>query len=213
MHGSEGSRHVGLAFAHLNLRRNPFGQPSLEERAALAVVDLDDYFSRLARPGFVLQLIGDCGRGKSTCLHAINGQFPWAAYVCVCPGETPRLPRAHPFLLDEAQRLARPRRRKLFRRRGVSLALGTHDALTDELREAGLEVATERPDAGLDANRLARIVRRRIEWSRRGPGAVPALSSRAIVTLLDRYGSDVRAIEQSLYTVFQSLEEIGDVEV
>ena len=59
----------GLAFAHLNLRRNPFGEPLRAERGELAVADrsmLEEWVERLQRPGFAVQFLGGCGRGKTT---------------------------------------------------------------------------------------------------------------------------------------------------
>ena len=47
-----------LAFSHLNLRVNPFGEPSPADRARLALVD----GAELAG-GEILQFLGDSGRG------------------------------------------------------------------------------------------------------------------------------------------------------
>ena len=68
-------------FAHLNLRRNPFGELSLEERGRIAVADLDPLAELLAGPPFVLQVIGDCGRGKTSLLVGLRSRFPAAPYV------------------------------------------------------------------------------------------------------------------------------------
>jgi len=69
-------RPIALPFAHLNLRRNPFGELDLSQRAALAVVDVDRFVRRLAQPGYAVQFTGDRGRGKTTHLLAILRHFP-----------------------------------------------------------------------------------------------------------------------------------------
>src|SRR6185436_10306251 len=109
------------------------------------VVELEEHLSSLAQPGYALQILGDAGRGKSTFLHALRRNFPESVYLYVGEGERPALPRGHPFLLDEAQRVPRAQRARLFRRPGVSFALGSHEDLAEELRAAGLRVTTVRP--------------------------------------------------------------------
>jgi len=202
-----------LAYAHLNLRRNPFGEPERCERGALAVVDESEHAGwvrRLRRPGFALQFIGDAGRGKSTHLLSLHRHFPDSPFVYVGEGERPRLPPGTPFFLDEAQRVGRRRLARLFRRAG-SLVIGSHDDHAQDLAEAGLDVVTVHPARGLDTDRLSRILHRRIGWARRGPGRVPAIAPADTAALLNEYGSDIRAIERRLYHVFQRARGIDDV--
>jgi hypothetical protein len=198
---------IGLPFANLNLRRNPFGEPPDEERAGLAVVDpglLDRLARSLSEPGFAVQFMGDCGRGKSTHLHALRARFPDAPYVYFAEGERPQpIPRAPVLFLDETQRLPWRTRHQLFRR-GVALALGTHRDHSRELVRAGCRVETVRL-TGFPTPTLRRIIERRIEWARRGPGPVPALGPGSVARLHDRFDGDLRAIEDHLYDVFQTL--------
>jgi fumarate reductase flavoprotein subunit len=70
---------MGLPFAHLNLRFNPFGELDLHLRADVAVVDLADWPKRLAAGRFAIQFLADCGRGKTTHLLALRRHFPDAA--------------------------------------------------------------------------------------------------------------------------------------
>ena len=201
-----------LAYAHLNLTRNPFGEASHAERMRLVVADVDDLVARLARPGFAVQLLAEKGRGKTSHILAIRARLPDAPYVHVEErGFTP-VPRGRPLLVDEVQRLGRWRRRLLFRR-GVSLALGTHEDFSPELAAAGLEVRTIRPGETTDVDRLDAIVRRRLEWARRGPGPVPRVPRHALVRLLDEFGDDLRAIEGALYEAIQRKREVSDVEL
>jgi hypothetical protein len=198
---------IGLPFANLNLRRNPFGEPADDERAGLAVVDpglLGRLVGALSDPGFAVQFIGDCGRGKSTHLHALRARFPDAPYIYFAEGERPRpIPHAPVLFLDETQRLPWLTRRRLFRR-DVALALGTHRDHSRELARAGRRVETVRL-TGFTTATLRRIIERRIEWARRGPGPVPSLGPGSAVRLHHRFDGDLRAIEGHLYDVFQTL--------
>lgn len=200
-----------LAFAHLNLRRNPFGDPTPQQRGELAVVDdLDELAAHLSKARAAVQFIGDKGRGKSTHLLALRARFPEAAYVRIGPGERPVIPDTDPLLVDELQNLPRRLRAALFRR-GCSLAIGTHVDLRAELRRAGRGVVTIHPRRRISVALLRRIFERRIEWARRGPGRVPGLTHATLDDLHQRFGDDVRAMEQYLYDVFQSLTDVQDV--
>ena len=75
-----------LPFAHLNLRRNPFGEVAREERPALVVADLEPLLAEIADPGRAVQIIGDSGRGKTSLLLALGARLPDACYVRVDPG-------------------------------------------------------------------------------------------------------------------------------
>lgn len=199
-----------LPFGPLNLRRNPFGELEPSERAALAVVEVDRFVRRLRQPGYAVQFLGECGRGKTTHLLAITRRFPHAAYVHVGEGERPRIPHGQPLLIDEMQRVP-PRRRRRVYRRPVSLALGTHEDLSSELARAGFEVDSVRLPEMLNAGRLQQILNRRIEGARRGTGPLPLVTLQTAQAMIDRFGDDVRAIELHLYDLFQDLPGIRDV--
>jgi len=206
---------VGLPFAHLNLRRNPFGEPTRDERGEMAVVDVDEHIDVLrSNSSFAVQFVGNCGRGKTTHMLALHRAFPGSPYVYVPEdGPVPRMPTPAedgPLFIDEMQRVPRRTRREVMRR-GRPLVIGTHRDHTRELRRHGYAVETIRPAAEMDAARLREIVHRRIEWARRGDGDVPRVSESTISSLLSRYGDDVRAIEGHLYDVFQQLERIDNV--
>ncbi len=201
---------VGLPFAHLNLRFNPFGELDSQSRSVLAVVDVDDLVSRLEKPGFAVQFIGEKGRGKTTHMLAILSRFPTAAYVHVGEGESPRIGPSDPLFVDEIQRVSPRRRQRLFRR-GVSLVIGTHEDVSTELIRAGLEVETIEVAQRLNPNALREILNRRIEWARRTEGRIPCVRLETARLMMDRFGDDVRAIEGHLYEVIQELETIEDV--
>ena len=210
-HASTG-RAPSLPFAHLNLRCNPFGELEPSLRAELAVVEVAPWVRRLKRPGYAVQFVGDRGRGKTTHLLAIGRHFPDAVYVHVGEGERPRIPRGHPLLIDEIQRLPPRRRRRVFRRR-VSLAIGSHQDVRAELVAAGFDVETVDVGGLVDARRLREILSRRIEAARRRPGPIPQITSPTAHALIDRFGDDLRAIEWHLYDLFQNLPGIQDVEM
>ncbi len=198
-----------LAFAHMNLRRNPFGEASAEDLAQLAVVQVEQYVSRLQQPGFALQFMGDRGRGKTTHMLALRAYFPQAPYFHFAEGAAiPEIPEAPLLFLDETQRLPRTLRKRIFAS-PVSFVIGTHYDHYSELRKAGKDCKTVLLK-GLTSDQLDRIIRRRIEWARRGPGPVPVITPQEIERLIDDYKDDVSAILSNLYEKFQAMEEMTD---
>ncbi|MCA9246915.1 MAG: hypothetical protein KDA42_07355 [Planctomycetales bacterium] len=199
-----------LPFAHLNLRRNPFGETDLVDRLDFAVVDVAHHIERLRRPGAAVLFLGEKGHGKTTHLIAIQAAFPNSIYVHVGEGERPRFAESMPLFIDELQRVPERERRRLFRR-NVSFALASHEDVTDELTRAGIEVQTVHVGGALTRGALATILERRIAWARRGAGPLPGVGRATIRKLLARHGADLRAIEQQLYDCFQQLEHIREV--
>jgi len=199
-----GEQQTGAGFARLNLRWNPFGEVPWRDRARIAVsiVPLEPIVEALGRPGFAVELVGACGRGKSTHLAALHARFPRLPVTMVAPGTQPRIPTASVVFVDESQRLSRWRRRRLFRR-PVSFALGTHESHGDELRAAGLRVRT----IHVAQRGLTEIVDARLRWARRGPGEVPRVPAGELDALVERHGDDQRAIEDALYLHYQRLRD------
>lgn len=202
------------AFEQLNLTRNPFGEPRASERADLAVVDVDTYVDRLEAGGCYVEFTGRQGRGKTTRLHALRDRLADAVFVRVpeAPQEArkTKLPGAPVVLVDDAQFLNARQRRTLFERAGA-VAAATHETLVPQAESAGFDVR-EVEIAGLDRSRLHKIVEKRIDWARRGLGPVPQLSESALDRLIELYGDDLRTIEDVLYSVFQTLENIEIVD-
>ena len=202
-------RQLQLPFAHLNLRWNPFGQASVEETPALAVVQVDQYVERLKSQAFALQFMGDCGRGKTTHLLALHAYFPQAPYLHFAEGAPiPEIPEAPLLFLDETQRLPRFLRRQVFSR-PASFVIGTHQDHSDEFKKAGKEFQAVYLK-GLAAGQLDRIIRRRIEWARRSAGPVPEVTFPEVQRLIRDYGDDVSTILRVLYEKFQAMEEMSD---
>jgi hypothetical protein len=200
-----------LPFAHLNLRRNPFGELDPGEWAGIAVAELSEILAQIKRPGTVVQLVGRCGRGKTTHLHALARALPGATYV---RADTDRVHHVEPtevLLLDEADHLWAWRRRRLLRA-ATSSVLATHRDLGRELRRAGYR-SVRVEVGGLDVPRLQAITTRRIEAARREAGALPSVAPGLLQALVTRHGDDLRAITHDLYDRFQALSEVCVVEV
>jgi len=200
----------GLPFASLNLVRNPFGEPEDDERGALAVVDIDvlRLAKRLSRPGFAVELAGRCGRGKSTHMRTLHAHFPDVPYTLVEEGTVPPIPEAPVVFVDEVQRLPPRVRRRLFRRR-ASFVLGTHSVHGGELDAAG--VTHQRIEVGgLTRDKLMRVVARRVEWARRGPGPVLTPPAELLESLHETHGDDLRAIGDALYDWVQRRRDETD---
>lgn len=192
-----------MPWAWCNLRRNPFGELTPDERAAVAVVDTDRFLEILRQGQVAIQLLGAAGRGKSTRLLALRQRIPASAYVYL-PEDAPcpPIPRGLPLLIDEAQRLPRRIRRPLLAT-GLPLVLATHRDLSGPLRRAGYRVYPQSIDAVPSPERVREIVRRRVDLCRLGPGPVPSLSRPEAEKLVRRFGSDLRSMEAFLYEQVQ----------
>ena len=259
----------GLPYAHLNLRTNPFRTLSPEERAALAVVDLEPWAgrirSRLSRrspaspaprdpspgvsrghrpfgrrpsrlPTLVLQLLGPPGCGKTTHLAVLRAHVPGAPRVAwSAPGGEgreasggeggrdgwPSVPEGDPLFLDDAHELAGEAWPAILTGRRVVVAATQRDlgpvlagshAATARCGPAGagpVEVRTIRIAERIAPDHLDRIVARRLEWARRGPGPLPKVARATLVSLLARHGPDLRAVTDDLYERIQTHGPLG----
>jgi hypothetical protein len=199
-----------LPYAHLNLRRNPFGEFSEEERTALALVDVDAIIARLDDPQYVVQFIGEKGYGKTTHLLAIRARLHDAGYVHIPEGERAPIPSGCPILIDEAQRLTRWQQFQVFRS-NIPLVLGTHRDFHRQLRLAGRVVETIDVQQTIDVERLHRLLNARIQWVRRSDGPIPSITPETADRLRKEFGADIRGILHQLYAVFQNLNEIADL--
>lgn len=198
-----------------NLFRNPFGELTRAERAEVAVVDLNRILQAIAEPGAgetrrfrrftAYQLIGECGRGKTTRMLALADRFPESSYVYL-PEDLPcpAVAYGEPLLIDEAQRLPKDALRSVLQS-GATLVLATHRDLTGALHRFGYEVTTESIGQSLSPRLLAEMLNRRIQASRRDRRhPVPQLTTHDAETLIRRFGTNVRAVEEYLYDVVQT---------
>jgi len=192
-----------MPWSWCNLKRNPFGELAAEERAELAVVDVTGILARVRQSYHAVQLIGPCGRGKTTRLLALLHREPAASYVYLAEDEPcGAIAVGKPVMIDEAQRLPRRLRGIVFAS-GLPLVLATHRDLSKPLRRAGYEVHTEQIGQTNDASTVHRIMNRRIEAARLDKGPLPHLSLDQAERLVDQFGSNIRSMEAYLYDVVQ----------
>ena len=192
-----------LPWSRFNLHRNPFGELTRQERAELAVVNVDHIVALLNENMKAVQFIGACGRGKTTRMLKLKMQFPEASYAYV--PEDPPCPAIEvgsPVLIDEAQRLSRAARHCVFAS-GYPLVLATHQDLSRSLRKYGYTVHTEQIGEGNSPELVRQLLNRRIEASRLSDGPIPELSLEDAERLVGDFGSDIRGIENRLYERFQ----------
>ena len=200
-----------LPFLHLNLRRNPFGELTLAEKTALAIVEFDAALQHLQLPRSVVQVVGERGYGKTTHLLALAAQFAGHAYVHIPEGQPVATPeKGEPLFIDEAQRMTFMQRWQTFRSQR-RLILGTHTNFEAALRQSGRQVLTIAADRLTDAARVQNLLNARIEFSRRAAGPIPKITQATAAELYREYRSDIRSIEHSMYLTFQQLRNIQDV--
>lgn len=199
-----------LAFSHLNLRFNPFGELNRSQRAQVAVVNLDNLPRLLLEAGTAVQFVADHGRGKSThliALHAHLSQFP---YTQIHHSDKPQFTKQDVQFVDSIENLSRFRRSRLYKR-SRSIALTTHRDLSDELIKAGYTVIT-RQISQQCPERLAAVLNRRILFAQRDPNSpVPLLTKATIKQFIHQHGTDIREMENQLYEIFQNLKEVKNV--
>ena len=169
----------------------------------------------LGQPRAAIQILGEAGRGKTARLRLLERRFAGVPYVYLgddepvpdLPGISPRKGGGPALLLDEAQRLPRRLRRRLFRQVadcGSSLAVASHEDFSLELESAGLAVETISV-SGLEVERLLSIANLRIESAREDLGPLPSLSREAARELIEVYGDDLRSLLDRLYEDYQEL--------
>jgi hypothetical protein len=202
-----------LAYAHLNLRYNPFGRLSAAEKSAFEAIqiDLEHYTDRLKEPGFAIQFLREGTSGKTTHLLALRRRFPGAPYVCVTVQDrTPTIPKAPVLFIDQMQRMPRARRIEILRR-PASFAIVSHMNHEHEFKRARLTYELIKL-SGLDVERLHESINKRIIRARRSEDLpVPTVSVEACASLISRFGDSLLAIHTCLYDLFQEMTEVSDV--
>jgi len=213
------------AYAHLNLKFNPFGELEPEQRALVAYGVHSDIPAMAARlsaalggdseaPGassrrLAVQFMGRGGRGKTTHLFALQtalsaGGTPVHFCRVALDGSLPTLPSGtYVLLVDELQLASFWTRRKIFKRFDA-LALSTHRDLSAHMRRHGFALEA-RHIGRTEASVLGAIFARRLELARCGPGAVPSVSPAAVIALRAHFGDNIRGMEGALYDAFLNL--------
>lgn len=194
-----------MPLAHWNLGRNPFGELTREERAEVAIVDVDSITPLVQNDHRAVQFIGDCGRGKTTRMLALHRVLTDSTYAYLPEhGPCPSIAAGRPVMIDEAQRLPRRIRKQIFAL-GLPLVLATHRDLTRPLKRVGYQVVTFHIGDGNDPMLVYQALNRRIQAScLNSQQPVPELSMDDATELVNRFGSDVRAMEGYLYDIVQT---------
>lgn len=205
---------ISLPYAHLNLRCNPFGSLSREEKNKLIVlrIELSPYIERLREPGFAVQFLREGARNKTTHLLAIQKHFPGAPYIRLYEGQpAPQFPQSPILFIDWFHALPRVERAGLLRRK-ASFAIVSHLSHEWEFRRAQLDYDLVKLPV-YTVEQLTHQINRRINWAKRNPDIqVPTLSAGSIARLRSRFDDDT-AIINYLYEVFEDLVEVGTVEI
>jgi chromosomal replication initiation ATPase DnaA len=211
-------------FHSLGFKCNPFRAVTDAEWLDIAI--LPDSLAETLLRGFVhLQLLGGEGHGKTTALLMLADRFRRegrrVVYEHIEIGQTEfvtPLDSLDIFLLDEADRLSAQERQRLLTAlsadgRGLRSVLSSHEDLTQRFARSGLPLITLRFDT-TTLTHVAAIIRRRLACFALDPDAPGVtVSPDAIACLHQTFGADVRAIEQTLYEVFQRRRERGEVGV
>jgi hypothetical protein len=86
------------------------------------------------------------------------------------------------------------------------VAVATQKDLAVSFRKAEFLVRTVKVADLVSLSLLEKMVARRMEWARRGPGPIPSVDEEALRSLLTRHGRDLRAIQSHLYDWCQQLD-------
>lgn len=200
-----------LPYEYLNLRFNPFGELSNEDRSLCSVVNCDNWRNFLQKSDRAVQFIAKSGGGKTTsCIslqyHFLNSEY----YRAPCDGRFKGRLKGDPLVLDELQFVSERKRERIFKRHR-RLIIGTHTDLNYQLVSAGFEVLTIYPEHLVSVHSLHTIINKRIEFARRAESEIPVITIETVEKLFSRHGSNVRAVEHELYILFQNLKRIENV--
>lgn len=189
-----------LPFAALNLRRNPFGELTTKDRIMLTVADIRPWLPMVQQPLQALQFIGRSGSGKSSHLLAIYAKLPAASYLFLPEnGPLPEISPGSPWIIDEAQRLPRRMRHRVFSST-LPVVLATHTNLQRPLQRYGYQVTTVNAESLIQPARLLQIFQRRIDAARLDPDLPSCrITATDVHWLIQHYGADVRGMEYYLY--------------
>ncbi len=200
-----------LAFSHLNLCFNPFGELGAEQRQQLAVVNLLSFEKTLRIKSTAIQFYADHGRGKTTHLLALHKMYSDAQYIKLYAGSQCDIRPRKILFVDSIENISKRQRLRLYKNTD-SIAITSHVDLSRELASAGFRVFNNKVSA-TDNNILLEIFNRRIAYARRNAGDIPVLDMQIIDQLKQLYGDDVRKMEADLYERFQIMQGVESVKM
>jgi chromosomal replication initiation ATPase DnaA len=205
---------------HLGLRANPF--QSLNPEDWVEIAHLPSRLSLwLEEPTPVLQISGPKGAGKTSVLYALKNELSRMGsnpiYVYIPPiRATPKLVFDQRILLvDEAQRLPRRSRFRLYRNavaliqettQNPQFILSTHEDLSGEFSRFSLEFNTIDLTAPGEID-LAIMLEKRVQYFAIGADSPVRFEPDAVRYLANKFGADLRSMESFLYAYFQSIPD------
>ena len=204
-------------FHTLGYSQNPFGALSEEVWAEIGILP-QPIANVLADGVSHVQLLGSMGCGKTTALQKIGALYREAnhrvAYEYIAEGEnrfTTDLSNLDLFLLDEAQRLSWPMRRRWLggvvngRLRTI---FSSHKDLSRAFRWRKLPLQTIEVNKLITFAHYESILQRRLAYFALPNQLTATLSTDAIRLLFASFGQDLREAEYFLYEVWQGLEQV-----
>lgn len=175
----------------------------------------------LEEPTPLLQICGIKGAGKTSVLYALMNEFSRIGsapvYTYVPPDQAP--PKLEidksPMLVDEAQRLPRRSRLRLYRKalaltlnsiHNPRLILATHEDFSGEFSQFPLEFETIQLTAPGETD-LTLLLEKRIQHFASGAASSVRFEPGAVRYLSNKFGDDLRSMETFLYTYFQTIPD------
>lgn len=201
-----------LAYSHLNLMCNPFGEIDREQRKTLVIADTSAARSFLAEKKRVIQILGPVGCGKTSFMLALLNYFPESKYQRTSEGYDISFAPNTPLFLDEFDLLSFHQRRKL-RKLHANVVICTHHDFSREFKKSDYAVMTVEPRKNISITKLEKIVSLRVERARRSRGPVPVIDKALLHKLLVSHNYNIRSIENALYDMIQNMKEVKHVQM
>lgn len=209
-----------LPFYRLGFACNPFKALTPDEIGKVAIIS-DEITNAYKHTLDHLQILGSKGRGKTTTLMGLashTNSEKWASsYEYLADGQESyraNLSNLNLFFLDEAQRLNKASISRLVDTASDKLRIvfSSHKDLSDVFQRKDLGLSSFRVEVD-SPTQIDAIISRRLEYFSRE--AVPSitLSNQAKEILHLTFGTDIRAMLDLLYEVFQDRREKGEVKV
>ncbi|WP_227430763.1 hypothetical protein [Psychrobacter sp. I-STPA6b] len=209
---------VSLAYHHLNLSHNPFGELDFYTHQVLTVVDIRPLIALFEQPNHILQIIGKHGRGKTSHLLALAQYYPDIAYTQIHDNQPVTFYQKQSiyqntvyqkntaYFIDNLENLAWYKRWAVYHRY-QRLAVTTYRDFSKEMRLLGKKVTSYHVSQP-DAQQLLTLFNKRIHHAQRNPNLpIPELTLADIKTLQNIFDDNIRSMEQVLYNTFQKMDK------